>query len=1716
MKWPVFAGDAGEDFFKFKKDFLLYAAKQNRTSTRNQITKLRENLRGYAKTLVPTSISDISKGLDILEHACGDSMKVVTHRVNNLLKVGPWPQEGSKECYSRQIKWIISVQTNLQEIIELANAEEELGDIIYNREKLAQILKLFPSFIVDKVVKMPGYKEKKYKEIIAKLDEVKKVSQNRELIYGPGGGVSGSGGDSKNQGNNQAKADKLPTGHTFFPQPKKYDDCRICKVLQAQGGSSGLFLNHISDYATGCPLFASLGTEQRFVVVKEAKLCPRCMGKDVTTSRDHFTKCPVLKKKNSYSCKSEKCTFHMWLCSRHPDANKEQMQKFEEQLRTKSGIRLVFMAGKRKVRAPSVSSDNNPVPTEGTCDLPHLKPPDPSPHSPVLEPTSPDVANPPPSDTITPGSPHSYCAKSQLGIKRAVRKMNRFNKKSDPGVETVSPPEGSPLFMFQPVEGLQEPVNLFYDCGASEAIFRQGIPGKQLRGTMLAKGPFSMGGVGDIATMAEEEWLIQLNRCDNKKQLVRGVTMKQITCCFPPIDTTKAVEEVKSSDKDDQFLQSCNIPDIAGGHVDVLLGIQYLSIFPPIVRQLDCGLTIFESRLVSHNKKMNAIIGGPHTSFQFLAEKAGNTAKLLAHFTEGLMNLRKLGPPRIPVNPLSQEDEIFAKAYNMEEQQEIFDLASKEKTGDDSGFCFCLFSDDSPDKLREIKNLRLEQECGVDINYRCVKCRDCTACRDSDRVESISLREEAEMELIDQSVKLDLVNKKIICSLPLKGEEKQFLTNNYNQAMKVLDQQVKQYSKQENTKELIIAAFNKLFDNGHASLLKDLTDDEKALFLNKEIQYFIPWRLAFSDSVSTPARPVLDASSRTKLRSDGTGGKSLNDLVCKGKVETLNLLKLILNFRIGKFAMTGDLQQFYNACKLLPHHWNLQRFLYKPDLDPSSPAQEGVIKTLIYGVSSVSAQSENSMKKLGNVVKDSKPDVKKLIDDKRFCDDIGDSKPTVEECVKLAKDADDVFSMVSLSCKSWSFSNQDPDPKVSKDGVSLGVAGCRWFPKLDVFIVKIPPLHFSKKRRGRLPEGTKFFTGDLKEMDLFVPKKLNRKMVSSKFASIYDPTGKLGPILAEAKDILRDTIIATTDWVSPMPEELRSKWIQQFQRWEQLRGLQFNRAVMPEDAVDTKLRLLVLCDFALKILNVGAWGGFRTTSGKWSCQHILSRTLLGEKNTTIPKGELQSLTNASNMCWVLRKLLTDWVEDYIICSDSVIALCWVTSEKKSLSMFHRNRVIQIRRGTELSHLYHVKTDENLADLGTRPEKVKLSDVGQGSEWECGREWMHQDVSQAVAEGVLKPVCELRINEEKDGDEYKLGLLLDTEVPDIFCNAARPTRVDKIQQRVEFSNYLVLPTKFGFRKLVRILSLVLKFVGKCRKKVPALVDIDETAETEGRFRFSTFHAGFSEKPDDHPGDVDAQIEDEYVHQALVYLYRKATQEVIKFNSASKVDKLAVLKNGILFSKGRIMEGMNFVQTGGLDIQDLGLLGIKAHIPVIDRYSPLAYCVANYIHWEKAKHRGMETCNRMSLSHVHIIQGASLYKEVGEECMRCKMKRKKLVEVPMGLISDHQLSISPPFWATIADLFGPYRIFVPGFERNTRNRNVLEAKCWVICFVCPVTRLTNLQVIEKSDASGIIDGVTRLSCEVGIPKFLMIDQDPALLKALQEVGIQCRGHPVKAPH
>jgi hypothetical protein len=191
----------------------------------------------------------------------------------------------------------------------------------------------------------------------------------------------------------------------------------------------------------------------------------------------------------------------------------------------------------------------------------------------------------------------------------------------------------------------------------------------------------------------------------------------------------------------------------------------------------------------------------------------------------------------------------------------------------------------------------------------------------------------------------------------------------------------------------------------------------------------------------------------------------------------------------------------------------------------------------------------------------------------------------------------------------------------------------------------------------------------------------------------------------------------------------------------------------------------------------------------------------------------------------------------IVCADSTIALSWVTSEKKSLAMYHKNRVIQIRRTTEIDELYHVRTEVNCADIGTRPEKVGVCDVGPGSVWEEGHDWMKLELQEAIDQGFIKPAKDLRMNKEEEED-YNRGLVFE-KVPEILTrgHVVSEKRVSMLEERAAHANYLLLPTTFSFPKVVRIYSIVFSFVSKCRRGRIVLSRL----LCEGKLWFSMFHS-----------------------------------------------------------------------------------------------------------------------------------------------------------------------------------------------------------------------------------------------------------------------------------
>ena len=129
----------------------------------------------------------------------------------------------------------------------------------------------------------------------------------------------------------------------------------------------------------------------------------------------------------------------------------------------------------------------------------------------------------------------------------------------------------------------------------------------------------------------------------------------------------------------------------------------------------------------------------------------------------------------------------------------------------------------------------------------------------------------------------------------------------------------------------------------------------------------------------------------------------MNDLTCKGKIETLNLLRMVLRFAIGRFAVSGDLSQFYNCFRLQEDFWNLQRFLYRENLELDDEILEGVIVTLMYGVKCVSANIECAMVRIAKEIQEKMTAVAEVLLKGRYVDDLADSKATRQEVLEIVK-----------------------------------------------------------------------------------------------------------------------------------------------------------------------------------------------------------------------------------------------------------------------------------------------------------------------------------------------------------------------------------------------------------------------------------------------------------------------------------------------------------------------------------------------------------------------------------------------------------------------------------------------------------------------------------------------------------------------------------------
>ena len=223
-----------------------------------------------------------------------------------------------------------------------------------------------------------------------------------------------------------------------------------------------------------------------------------------------------------------------------------------------------------------------------------------------------------------------------------------------------------------------------------------------------------------------------------------------------------------------------------------------------------------------------------------------------------------------------------------------------------------------------------------------------------------------------------------------------------------------------------------------------------------------------------------------------------------------------------------------------------------------------------------------------------------------------------------------------------------------------------------------------------------------------------------------------------------------------------------------------------------------------------------------------------------------------------------------------------------------------------------------------------------------------------------------------------------------------------------------------------------------------------------------------------------LHDEELQYGLDYYFRKATEEVRKFANPKLYEKNTYLKNGVMYYSSRVDPG-NVSFVGKMSDAMIDLSSGSFEVPVVERFSPIAFSVVNQIHWEHptAKHSGVESTIRFVMNVAHIFGVRDLVKAFRRQCTRCRYLLKRTVEIPMSPVSKHQLCVAPPFFVTQCDLCGWFKAYSKHNKRTT-------LKVWIVTFVCATTGMTNLKLMEGYDATQFLLSFSRFSCKAGFPK------------------------------
>ena len=658
-------------------------------------------------------------------------------------------------------------------------------------------------------------------------------------------------------------------------------------------------------------------------------------------------------------------------------------------------------------------------------------------------------------------------------------------------------------------------------------------------------------------------------------------------------------------------------------------------------------------------------------------------------------------------------------------------------------------------------------------------------------------------------------------------------------------------------------------------------------------------------------------------------------------------------------------------------------------------------------------------------------------------DDILHAVKNLVEAQRVAQSVAFTLGLGSMEVKCFTFSSQKPSELVSADGIHVGLVGYLWDSENDQVKLDTKALYFGKPKRGKTPSPV---VGDVKTALL---GHFTRRNLVGKAAGVFDPAGLVTPITAKIKLDLHELCGLKLGWDDEVPVKYIDVWVANLDTISRLGNVHFPRAVVYADAKDDQFELICLCDASANICIACVYARSEMKDGSFRCQLITAKSKL-VRGVSIPRAELKAATLGAVLSHTVKRNVSDHFKGITYATDNTITLYWINQDYRPLQVAVRNSVIEIRRFSLPEQWFHVRTDENIADLGTRPAAIE--EIMPGSEWQVGKPWM----SLPRSEWNLRTTEEITLSNEEKREALK-----ELRAPDMGGYAISSI-TPKLSMRYSYSKYVYDPCTRPWQTVLRVVATLYRAVDKAQGK---------------------------------PYNTTTHFEDIELERAATYYYKKGTQEVRQFSKEKDYKETSFEKDGILYYAGRLLDAQKLDDMENV-MHDVGPLQFVK--PILDRYSPIAYSLMMHCHTVEARHKNAVVTLRESMAHAYIIGGRDLAIEIRNACSWCRRFKRKLLEVEMGPVHKNRLTIAPAFYFTQVDMMGPFTAY------DTTNLRK-PVKIWGIVFKCTSTCAVACHVMTKSDTESVMMAYTRFGSNHGHPRKLFIDAGSQLMKACREMEI-----------